>query len=124
MATPMVSGAAALLLQKNPNLTPDQIKARLMKTARKILPSYMKGTGLLSHVLYMNQGDIFTVGAGYLDVFAALQNNDLVTLPAASPTVVFNTLSTAGKVTLIRNMNIIWGANIVRGAKIGSGERM
>jgi serine protease AprX len=28
MATPMVSGAAALLLQKHPSLTPDQVKAR------------------------------------------------------------------------------------------------
>src|SRR5437016_14341661 len=35
MATPVVAGAAALLLQKNPSLTPDQVKARLMKTARK-----------------------------------------------------------------------------------------
>lgn len=33
MATPMVSGAAALLLQKEPNLTPDQIKNRLRKSA-------------------------------------------------------------------------------------------
>jgi len=35
MATPMVSGTAALLLQKNPLMTPDQVKARLMKTATK-----------------------------------------------------------------------------------------
>src|SRR3989454_10897541 len=35
MATPVVSGAVALLLQQNPNLTPDQLKARLMKTDRK-----------------------------------------------------------------------------------------
>jgi serine protease AprX len=35
MAAPVVSGAAALLIQKNPNLTPDMVKARLMKTAAK-----------------------------------------------------------------------------------------
>src|SRR6266478_8246579 len=38
MATPVVSGAAALLLQQS-NLTPDQVKARLMKTASKTFPS-------------------------------------------------------------------------------------
>src|ERR1022692_1478891 len=35
MAAPMVSGSAAVLLQKNPMLTPDQVKAILMKTASK-----------------------------------------------------------------------------------------
>src|SRR5207302_355759 len=40
MATPVVSGAAALLLQKDPSLTPDQVKARLMKTAWKGFGQY------------------------------------------------------------------------------------
>ena len=39
MAAPMVSGAAALLLEKQPEMTPDQVKARLMKTATKALPA-------------------------------------------------------------------------------------
>ena len=39
MAAPVVSGAAVLLLQQNPSLTPDQLKARLMKTAYKAFPA-------------------------------------------------------------------------------------
>ena len=35
MATPAVSATAALLLQRNPTLTPDQVKAALMLTADK-----------------------------------------------------------------------------------------
>ena len=35
MAAPVVAGAAALMLQANPNLTPDTIKARLMLSADK-----------------------------------------------------------------------------------------
>jgi len=40
MATPMVSGAVALLLQAEPNLTPDQVKYRLMNTGS---PIYFNG---------------------------------------------------------------------------------
>ena len=35
VATPVVSGAVALMLQKDPTLSPDTVKARLMKTDRK-----------------------------------------------------------------------------------------
>jgi len=41
----VVSGVAALLLQKTPSLTPDQVKARLMKTAWKsFLPIQLRRT--------------------------------------------------------------------------------
>lgn len=36
MSTPMVAGAAVLLLQDEPNLTPDQVKYRLMASGRTI----------------------------------------------------------------------------------------
>src|SRR5215472_9504710 len=39
MATPIVAGAAPQMIQKDPTLTPDIIKARMMKTAWKGYPS-------------------------------------------------------------------------------------
>lgn len=56
MAAPMVAGAVALLLQDEPNLTPDQVKFRLMATANKNWGGY----------------DANRAGAGYLDVYAAI----------------------------------------------------
>jgi serine protease AprX len=58
MAAPMVSGAVALMLQAQPALTPDQVKARLMLSANKAWPRY----------------DSVKAGAGYLDVFAAVNS--------------------------------------------------
>lgn len=56
MATPHVSGAVALMLQANPMLTPDQVKAVLQQTATP-----------------MPGNQVHEVGAGYLDAFAAVQ---------------------------------------------------
>ena len=75
MATPMVSGAAALMLQQNSALTPDQVKARLMKTAYKAFPSTSIAIDPTTGITYTSQYDFFTVGAGYLDVQAALSNS-------------------------------------------------
>src|SRR5437899_10065005 len=77
MATPVVSGAAVLLLQQNPDLTPDQVKARLMKTASKNFPATSTVTDPTTGIIYTDYYDIFTIGAGYLDVGAALSSNDL-----------------------------------------------
>jgi serine protease AprX len=112
MATPVVSGAAALLLQKNPALTPDQVKAILMKTASKNFPASSTATDPTTGISYTSYYDLFTVGAGYLDVMAALNDKDpLSSLPAESPTVVYD--SSTNTVTLVNGTNIVWGSNIV-----------
>src|SRR5260370_32219633 len=85
MATPVVSAAAALVLQQNPLLTPDQVKARLMKTASKTFPSSSSITDPDTGITYYEQYDIFTIGAGYLDVQAALLNTNVATASALSP---------------------------------------
>ena len=55
-AAPVVSGAVALLLQDEPNLTPDQVKYRLKATANKNWPGY----------------NATVAGAGYLDAYATV----------------------------------------------------
>jgi serine protease AprX len=121
MATPVVAGAAALMLQKNPTLTPDAIKARMMKTAWKGYPQTSWGYDAWGHG-YLSQYDIFTIGAGYLDVYAALQNTDIVSGSAVSPTAIYNpatgqaTLSTSGSGSY--GTSITWGSSIVWGNSI------
>ena len=72
MATPVVSGAVAALLSATPSLTPDQIKAKLMKTAYKNFPQTSVAQDPQTGASYTSQYDVFTVGAGYLDLAAAL----------------------------------------------------
>src|SRR3989454_10273380 len=111
MATPVVSGAAALLLQQNPNLTPDQVKARLMKTASKNFPAVSTVTDPTTGITYTDYYDIFTIGAGYLDIAAALSNGDLAGASAVSPTAVFD--PTTQSVSLLTGSSVVWGTDAV-----------
>ncbi|HEX2909819.1 MAG TPA: S8 family serine peptidase [Chloroflexia bacterium] len=72
-AAPQVAGAAALLLQAEPGLNPDQVKTRLKATALQNLPrgSWDKRNPWLGYA--SNKA-----GAGFLDIYAA------VTQPLAS----------------------------------------
>jgi serine protease AprX len=109
MATPVVAGAAALLIQQNPSLTPDQVKARLMKTANKMLPLFSSALDMWTLFSFSNQSDIFTVGAGYLDINGALNNHDFVAFSALSPTAYLNPVT--GHVTIHRGGHGVWGTD-------------
>jgi len=126
MATPVVSGAVALMLQQNSALTPDQVKARLMKTA-------WKGVGQFTYShdswgnLYNNEYDLFTYGAGYLDIDAALGNTDLASGVALSPTVSFNANGSlvisntvasgfSGSSVVWGATSVVWGNSVVWGS--------
>jgi len=118
MATPVVSGAAALLLQKNPGLTPDAVKARLMKTAYKGSASYTTATD--DHgMAYSLQSDIFAVGAGDLDIAAALANTDVVPTTsgsAKSPQARYD--SATKTIYLVQDSAVIWGGSVTWGTSV------
>jgi serine protease AprX len=66
-AAPQVAGAVALLLQSNPNLTPDQVKYRLKATALKNVPQGAWDT----RALWTGYNPT-KAGAGFLDIQAAV----------------------------------------------------
>ncbi|MEM9173416.1 MAG: S8 family serine peptidase, partial [Pseudomonadota bacterium] len=87
MAAPMVAAAAALMLEKEPHLSPDTIKARLMRSARRV------------------NDDLTSVGAGTLDIMAAMTQTGVMHRPALSPLV---QQSTSGAL-LIESTAALWG---------------
>lgn len=105
MATPFIAGAALLLLEKNSKYTPDQVKYLLMKNAwRGFATSAVVIDGPSKFTV---RNDIFTVGAGYLDINAAINDTYTGKSSSQSPTAVYN--ATTKKVTLISGANVVWG---------------
>jgi serine protease AprX len=114
MATGVVSGAAALMLQQQPNLTPDQVKARMMISAYKAFPMYSTATDPTTGITYNEQYDVFTIGAGYLDIQTALNSSALApnTVGAAmSPPVNYSTKNGSTTVTLVTEAPAVWSTS-------------
>ncbi len=127
MATPMVSGAAVLLLQQDPTLTPDTIKARLMKTADKTFPTVTYIFDFTTWSFIPEYYDLFSVGAGYLNVTSALANNDIAQGAALSPVAVRNpdgsvvlqsNLSAVFGNSMIWSNSVIWGSSVIWGNSV------
>jgi serine protease AprX len=91
MATPVVAAAVALMLEKDPSLTPATVKARLMRSAHKMPESPV------------------VVGAGLLDIDAALNETAVVTGEALSPLMSFDKESGG---TLVQDTASLWGDDI------------
>ncbi len=134
MATPMVSATAALMLQLNAALTPDQIKARLMVSAFKDLVQAATVTDPTTGQTFNEQADIFTVGAGYLDIQAALASTVLAPPSAGSAISPTAIISTSGNVVLVNGSSIlgsgatnwsvasVWGDSIFGGTDTLTGD--
>ena len=116
MATPVVSGAVAVLLNKTPSLTPDQVKARLMKTAYKTFPAVSVASDPQTGEVFASYYDVFTVGAGYLDMKTALASKDLAGGSAASPRVVRDPVT--GEVRMVFDSGVVWGTGLVWGTGV------
>ena len=119
MATPVVAGAVALLLQQNPNMKPDQVKARLMKTAYKTFPTSSISVDASTGATFTSYYDVFTVGAGYLDLAAALASTDMApaaTASALSPSAIYNPAT--GTVSIVNGSSVVWGTSVVWGSSV------
>ncbi len=104
MATAVVSGAAALILEANPRLTPAQVKVVLQLTS-----SRLEGVGLIES------------GAGSLNVASALQTAiDAPGVPLPLSIIAGELIQPAGltfaAVETVAAESIIWGSSIIWGA--------
>jgi serine protease AprX len=118
MATPVVSGAVALLVQQNGNLTPDQVKALLMQSTNSSFPTSTVVSVPSLDETFTEYYDAFSVGSGLLNVQSALSDNSLAPSnvgAALSPYVVYN--SSSGSVSMVKgNSNVpaksvVWGSS-------------
>ncbi|MGB5628764.1 MAG: S8 family peptidase [Woeseiaceae bacterium] len=91
MATGVVSAAAAMMLEKDPSLSPATVKARLMRSARKLDESPV------------------VAGAGLLDIDAALNETGLIPGQALSPLMRFDKESGG---TLVQDTASLWGNDL------------
>tara|TARA_R110002096_G_scaffold23031_2_gene73517 strand:- start:3305 stop:5302 length:1998 start_codon:yes stop_codon:yes gene_type:complete len=91
MAAPVVTATVALMLEKDPSLSPATVKARLMRSAHKL------------------DADPTEAGAGLLDADAALNDSGVVTGQALSPLMIFDTVSDT---VLVEDTAILWGDDL------------
>ena len=107
LAAPMVSGAVALMIQRDPSLRPSDVKARLMASASK------------------DEHLVFETGAGYLDIESALASGVTASsalspraVPASDGTLLLEPLE--GSWDASWQQGLIWGGLRRSGTRIGT----
>jgi serine protease AprX len=114
MATGVASGAVADLLEANPALTPDQVKAILMASASKSFPQSSSTYDAATGITYVSQYDVFTIGAGYLDLQNALSEAFNPPPPNSSmnsPVATYDTSS--ADVYFVSDQHALWGSSSI-----------
>lgn len=108
MSAPVVSGTVALMLKKNPTLTPNTVKAILMYTAQD-----------------MGQ-DRMTQGAGYLNSYGAVNLAVNITQSSTNPGAYWLLNNGAGLQTtnILNAENVVWGTNVVIGSNVVWGSNV
>jgi serine protease AprX len=122
MAAPVVAAAAALLIEKQPSLTPDQVKAQLMETATRNFPAVSTVNDASTGAVYTSQYDPFTVGAGYLDIQNALSADPNATanvVSAKSPNVTRDELT--GTMQMAGAAGSVWDSTTLASTWGGEG---
>jgi serine protease AprX len=110
MAAGVTSGSVALLMQARPRLTPDQAKAFLMRDAdRKYLPQTSVAVEPTTGISYTAHNDLFTIGAGELDIAASVADALFRSVPAGtamSPVAAYD--PTSNSVFLLKDPSSLW----------------
>ena len=131
MATPAVAGAAALLLQEHSTLTPDQVKARLMKSAYKM--GLTSTSAYVPHLLqsFLSFYDMLATGSGLMNVQNAINNTDLAPATvgsALSPSLSYNannhTVSLVEGNSIVAPTSVVWGSSVVWGTSVVWGSSL
>jgi subtilisin family serine protease len=110
MATPVVAGAVALLLQRNPALTPNLVKALLEYTADSLtgVSNLEQGAGELNV-----EGAVRLAGLVRSDVANLANGAPLLTGPAPTPQTTIGNVSFNWSSWLVERYNVVYGSDLV-----------
>ncbi len=126
MAAPFVAGAAATIIANDLSLTPDQVKARLMRTAKRYFPKTAAIYDSSTNTTFNVKHDIFTIGAGLVDISAAFFSTLKPTGSAASPQAYYDTATKMVKVRWNSTgaLNVVWGETGTFASNVVWGENV